>query len=371
MTVNDKAMYYPKLDGLRFYAFLLVFIHHFPPISNKILLTIYERGWVGVELFFVISAYLLTVLLINELKYSNSINLKKYFIRRILRIWPLFYVYIVLMLVYKFIFIGLDNLMWLRIIGLLTFTDNILTSHYNYNSSLPYVGHLWTISLEEQFYFILPFIIPILAKKSREIIIRKGIIIWLTLIAFRFMSISLKVSHPFIWVLPIQCDAFLVGILMGFGTFDVLLDKYNSELKIFIGIIILVLTTLIPNVNIIGKNQLIIYGIVSISFMLIVNGVLNSNNNKIDILLTNRFTRYMGKISFGLYVFHIACIDLSKRIVKDIIGINFSNSTVNWLLYFIVAILFTIILSILSYELLEKRFLILKNRFAVIRSRPV
>ncbi len=86
--------YLPEVDGLRFFAFLLVFIHHFRVSENVFFKYLHEFGWVGVDLFFLLSAFLLTYLLRREYSEKNNINIRFFFIRRVLRIWPLYFIYI-------------------------------------------------------------------------------------------------------------------------------------------------------------------------------------------------------------------------------------------------------------------------------------
>ena len=97
---KSRRFYVPQLDGLRFLAFLLVFVHHgphwdavFAPHStgNRIFSFLESYGWCGVDLFLVLSAYLITSLLLIEYQQEHDISLRGFYLRRILRIWPLYY----------------------------------------------------------------------------------------------------------------------------------------------------------------------------------------------------------------------------------------------------------------------------------------
>src|SRR5437868_2879263 len=95
---SENRFYYPSLDGLRFFAFLLVFLHHSlldwtspNPLINFFLIAIEKNGWLGVDLFFVLSGFLITTLLLKERSDNGNYSLKNFWIRRALRIWPLYY----------------------------------------------------------------------------------------------------------------------------------------------------------------------------------------------------------------------------------------------------------------------------------------
>ena len=100
MAPSKPRFYVPQLDGLRFVAFLLVFVHHGPhlsalfaavPFIARALEFLEHFGWFGVDLFLVLSAYLITSLLLIEYARHHDISLRGFYLRRILRIWPLYY----------------------------------------------------------------------------------------------------------------------------------------------------------------------------------------------------------------------------------------------------------------------------------------
>lgn len=143
---------YPFIDGLRLLAFLLVFFRHFNFFTVPVL---HEYGWIGVEFFFLISGFLITRLLVTEFNTTGVIDKRKFFMRRILRIWPLYFFYLFLVLFLSIIYPGYPVSVP-RLAGNLLFADNWISALKNYNPNFASF-HLWSISLEEQFYFVLPF----------------------------------------------------------------------------------------------------------------------------------------------------------------------------------------------------------------------
>ena len=367
-TVSSDRLYFPKLDGLRFLAFLLVFVHHYPALSD-FSEPLKSRGWMGVELFFVISAYLLTKLLVEEIKQTDQILIKNYFLRRILRIWPLYFAYVFAMI---FLTNFADLKMCLiRLAGLFTFTDNLLTAKFqDFNFSIANTGHLWTISLEEQYYLLLPFFVYFIRKMQKKTIFFIFMGIWAAMIIGRLISVNLGLGHPFIWVLPIQADAFLFGTMLGLGVWDDIFNKINSSIKLVSGVLLLSLIFFIPNVDVIGLNQIAIYIILASAFTLILDGVMK-NTQKWSNIFSSKSVRYLGKISYGLYVYHMICIAYIPVFIQNNSLLPFKDIFLYRMIGFFITLGCTILVSVMSYEFYEKWFLKLKQKFTVIHSRPV
>jgi peptidoglycan/LPS O-acetylase OafA/YrhL len=365
---TSQRLYYPKLDGLRFIAFFLVLVSHIACAQIPVLSRIYWYGWMGVELFFILSSFLLTRLLVEELRRTDTILVGKYFMRRILRIWPLYFFYIILMIV----LFGLPsgNYTIARILGLATFTDNLWTSIWGLNVQVTYTAHLWTISLEEQYYLLLPLIVPFLYRRKKSTIGAIGLGIWAFLILTRTISVLLGAAHPFIWVLPIQCDAFLFGTLFGLGFFDGLFKRINSYIKMGIGIVLVIAATYMPNVDVIGYNQIAIYPVLTIGFLLLVDGVLSNKHKWTHYVLGNPVMRYLGKITYGLYVYHFFTSHIVPGFLANLPFLAALSPTASWFVQFFGTLAATIVLAVISYELYERHFLKLKKkRYTIIESR--
>jgi len=362
---SKERFYIPSIDGLRFIAFLLVFFSHLALNNSYLGRYLHNYGWIGVELFFLLSSYLLTKILLNEYELTKSVNIKKFFLRRILRIWPLYFAFLAGSMFFLYLgFHEKDQYYTIgRLFGLLTFTDNILTALRGFNN-IPFSPHLWSISFEEQFYVLLPFILPFFIK-SRNKVLNFIIIIWAYIICLRVLCVLMKFQGPFIWTLIIQGDTLLLGILLAFGTLNKFFAFFNPVLQILIGTILLWLLCYLPDIDTVGFHQVYMYTLIGFGFIFIVNGVITSDNKIIHLVFGNALIRYLGKISYGLYVFHLICIYFSNKLI---LKLGISN---HWFTSFILACSTTIIISVLSYEIYEKKFLKLKEKYTIIKSRPV
>lgn len=360
-----ERIYFPELDGLRFLAFLLVFVHHHSLFANIPYFSIlHTNGWIGVDLFFSLSAFLFTKLLLSEHKKTRTISFKKFYIRRIFRIWPIYFLFIGFSVaLYLFIKGPIVNCIGIRIIGLFTFFDNIMTAIYEYNS-MPYAAHLWTITYEEQFYIFIPIIILLLVHSTFKTKLISIISVFILFNIIRFFIIANKVPHPAIWVLPItHFESIGLGIAIGFGGFD-FAKKFNPLLVGLIGILFLVLLCFLPNLNNISYWLILSYTIVGISTSMVLFSV--SNSNYLKKIFSKELFVFLGKRSYGLYVYHLLGNGVASFMIKKITLLP-SNALAS----FIYSLTFTVVVSIISYKLIETPFLKLKKRFEVIMSRPI
>ncbi|HTJ48992.1 MAG TPA: acyltransferase, partial [Cyclobacteriaceae bacterium] len=250
--MTKSRIFIPELDGLRFIAFLLIFIHHSSVQHIFLFDQIKTAGWLGVEIFFCLSAFLLTRLLRYEIQQLGNIDFFKFFVRRILRIWPLYLTYVILAILFSYYEHVITEENWYRALGLLTFTDDIFAAVKGFNPIL-FTGHLWTISYEEQFYLLLPFLIPWLVrlKFKNRIYFFVGAFIIGSLV--RGISIYFDFKDPFIWIFPItHFESILVGIVIGFYEHEFM--KINKN--VIIAILLLSITGImfLPETNVIAYH---------------------------------------------------------------------------------------------------------------------
>ena len=202
--------YLPELDGLRFIAFLGVFLRHGLPIrvTGEIVSVgaVWDVGVFGVDLFFTLSAFLITRLLFAEQVVTGKISVRNFYFRRILRIWPLYFVFLALMWGLAH-FAGLDPIPSRYWCAFLIFMGNWACAVWSY----PHSGifPLWSVGVEEQFYLIWPWLVKRLSRRR---------FIWMCVSLFA-LSLGVKAAlalggavHPAAW-----CNTFgrLESIALG------------------------------------------------------------------------------------------------------------------------------------------------------------
>ncbi|HEX7847274.1 MAG TPA: acyltransferase [Chitinophagaceae bacterium] len=352
----QKKIYFPCLDGFRFYAFILVLLQHFQA-SNP---NGFHQGWLSIEFFFLISAFLLTRLLREEYYNNNKVHAGFYFARRVLRIWPLYFFYLIVISIYA-ISVAYQYFSAPRLLGNIFFYDNILAATSEYNTN-PFTYHLWHISMEEQYYLFLPFTVPWLLRQPKKKVLIIFSILLLLMVALRIWSVMNNKHHPFIYVLPISGDCFLVGMLFGLGIFDKMAAKMNSLLTFGAGLLLLSVFYFVPSRSQVGYHQVYIYSIAALALSFLFISITTNTHRILLFLFSNRPIRYLGKISFGLYVYHLACIYGVEKLLNKL---DIHNDAYALLLSAVT----TVILSILSYEFFEKFFLRYKKRFTFITNR--
>jgi peptidoglycan/LPS O-acetylase OafA/YrhL len=359
-------IYFPELDGLRFFAFLLVFIHHHRLFASiSFLVPLNSFGWIGVDLFFVLSAFLFSKLLVAEYEKTRTINFRKFYIRRIFRIWPVYFVLIMVSVTaYLLVNHSIDSHIGIRILGLFTFSDNIMSAFDHFNP-LPFVSHLWTIAYEEQFYIFIPFIIlyAIRVNQKKRLIFLTIVIISFSLL--RILLISLNVSHPAIWVLPVtHFESMVLGLIIGFGGFNFLLKLMNPLIIGSMGVVFFVLLCMLPPIFEISYWLILSYLLAGLSTSMILFSILSSR--PLSAFFSKKLFVFLGKRSYGLYLFHLLSLDVVAYTLYRV-----PQLPSGLVLSFIYCLTFTIVVSIISYKFIETPFLKLKRRFEIIKSRPI
>lgn len=371
--MEKKKIYFPNLNGLRFIAAFLVIIHHIEQIKS---ISNIENYWgkipfigiigkLGVILFFVLSGFLITYLLLAEERSFKKISILKFYVRRMLRIWPLYFLIIIL----AFFVLPNISIFTLPGFGKDVIYSNLLFKLFLYaiffpNLALsllgivPYASHTWSIGTEEQYYLVWPIILKYF-KKYR--------IILMLFIVFSYLAFGKLLSTHYSDILPYKnvikefWSSFNIDCMAIGGIFAILLFQQNKFLKliqnntVFYLILALVIFLILKGIHI----PYIHYEFYSVLFGII---ILNfASNDKIKISFENRLFNYLGNISYGLYMYHPIGIVLGLAISISI-GI-----TTNWLIYPL-SFTLTIIIAGLSYKYFESFFLKFKDKFSIILS---
>ena len=368
MEKSEKKNYFPNLNGLRFIAAFFVFIHHLEQFKYLYKIDNFWNdypfikliGKLGVVLFFVLSGFLITYLLLAEEKLNSQINIKKFYIRRILRIWPLYF-----LILFSGLFI-IPNLNFLDtpffnhdifnndpfkiILVFLFFLPNLAYAIFGF---IPYVSHTWSIGTEEQFYLIWPVLLKFTKNKLRIILL--VIIFYLTfklLLYTNFLNfIPFKNLILEFW-LSFNIDCMAIGGLFSYLLFNKskLLRYFMYNFSFYIALITLCFFLCF------GLDFLFFhYEVYALLFGIIIFNL--SSNISFSIILENNFFNFLGKISFGIYMFHPFAIILT---LNTFIYFNFEDN----LLILFLSFFITLVLSGLSFFYFEKFFLIKKNNYA-------
>jgi peptidoglycan/LPS O-acetylase OafA/YrhL len=361
---KPHRIYLPAIDGLRLIAALLVFIYHFPrPLIGGPLRLIRETGWTGVDLFFVISTFLFTVLLSEEFHRTGTIKIGYFYLRRCLRIMPLYYFYLIVVLV-----AFTDPAWWTltnvkRVAGLFLFVDNFIMLRNAWNTT-PFSVHLWTISFEMQVYVIVPFAYLLLRRLSmRAILFICGVLALFSLL-LRGVVIALGYKHPAIWAMHIlRPEAILMGTIIAFA----LIRGYAWRIPLLIAgaIGLAVLVIMYAADQQIGAYeywQFYVYAASAAAMGALLWEACRAG--PFNAFLSLAPMRYLGKISYGIYVYHLICIE------AVVLNINAPTDMLMWTAMLIAALALTIGVASASYYLIERPFLRIKNSFELVASRP-
>jgi peptidoglycan/LPS O-acetylase OafA/YrhL len=369
-----NKVYFPNLNGLRFIAALLVIIQHVEQIKSLTGLDNYYTlpfisviGKLGVILFFVLSGFLITYLLLTEDQKTNTISVKKFYIRRILRIWPLYYLVVVLsfFILPNFSFFNINSLssdvtdnFGFKFILFVIFLPNLALMLY---TPVPFISQAWSVGVEEQFYLIWPVLIKKVKKNIEYLLF--GIIggyIIIVVFGFRFIHKYLFWNH-YLDVLSNFLNSFNIDCMAIGGLFALYLFRRNSILtflfKKYVQLLVIILTCILIGLGV--KIPYIHYEVYAILFGFIILN-LAANPNPV-ISLDNKLFNYLGKISYGLYMYQPIAILLTIKVL-NIIGLNIIY------LQHLSSLLITIIISGLSYWIYESYFIKKKINYSKILS---
>jgi len=369
--------YRPELDVVRFLAFFLVYLYHslphFPSVTTAslpmqvalVLCTFVQASGFGLSLFFTLSAYLICELLLRERAATGAVQAKQFYIRRILRIWPLYFAGLTIGLAYAYLVGGDPSAVSWAAWSAILLGNWWVTLHGFAGGPM---GVLWSISVEEQFYLFAPWAIKCFSRWSLRAF---GLVLIVTANAWLFFLGRVRVPELAIWTNSfVQFENFAAGLLLCLALRD-------RSIRIPVWTRFLLLATCATfwyyackgfNVHYPGNVgpgswQLIGgYGLAALGCCCLIVAFLG-----LDRKVLPRWTIYLGRISYGLYVFHL----LSNQIVGSVFPHHSSFGGITMIIKGTCGLGLTILLASLSYRYFETPFLRMKKRHEVIESRPI
>lgn len=368
-----SGVYFPGLNGLRFFAAMAVAVSHvelmkqyhgLPNTYDKP--AVYELGRLSVTLFFVLSGYLITYLLLVERQRTGEIAVRRFYLRRVLRIWPLYFLVVLLSFL---VLPRLEVFQLPRLTAALpehfpaTFTlfifflPQLALSIYE---PVPFAEPAWSIGVEEQFYLLW----PVLMKRTRNFVALAAMAIAAT-VGLRYFALTMARANRadddalriwnwainYLYFTRMECMA--IGGLFAWMVFakkKALLAFFHNR---FVQIVTYALTAYFLVTD--SFKPIFNYGWYSVCFAVLILNI--STNPRSLIRLNGRAFEFLGNISFSIYMLHEMAIQLTIAM----------GLTTNAMLYG-VSMLWTVAAATACYLWFERPFLRLKSRYAVIAS---
>jgi peptidoglycan/LPS O-acetylase OafA/YrhL len=379
--IKEQKTYFPDLDSLRTLAFLAVFVNHatfsIGYKSSNVFARVFSHkylsnGDLGVSFFFVLSGFLITWLLMEEKLDKGKISIKNFYMRRVVRIWPVYFLVVILCLLVvpslqQYISgpfpmrIGIDKLnpyLYLTFLGNYDFIFNGITNSL--------IAVLWSVSIEEQFYLVWPLIIAFVPTRF---LVPSFIIIIIAALSYRLFyseGIATLIKHH-----TLSCSADLtVGALAAAMCRKDSFRKKVQELPRYVLLLVYALgITLFCfrfSLSLNKEYELQIHSLMPFAFALFFAFVIVEQNfaarsffkaGKIKIL------RRGGKYSYSMYCYHMLVFFLVLFFIQlsgfRVMGFNKYEYGIT----VICALVITIMLSMISFRYFETPFLRLKRRF--------
>jgi peptidoglycan/LPS O-acetylase OafA/YrhL len=354
----NNLSYISQLNTIRAIAVTLVLFQHWLPKEHWI--NSFNNGLIGVVLFFVLSGFLITRILL-ELKNEDAQvisfwkKIKLFYIRRSLRIFPIYYLILSILFVCSFQQIREQFLYFA------TYTQNFL--FVSNDDNFGYLIHFWSLAVEEQFYLFWPFIILWIPQKY----LSKTMFLFIAL-SFTFrIIIDIFLSHkisPSSYLMPGAIDAFAMGGLLALFLFNNSSNKYLNPRNVLLTIPIMIILHYLKVID----YYLLIAFLSSVTIYFVVRG----KGTIFNFIFNNKFLLLYGKISYGIYLIHyliyplnhwlhIQCIENNIRIpiLNKVLIPEIANDYLKFIYFFI----FTFVLATFSWFIIEQPFNRIKNKF--------
>jgi peptidoglycan/LPS O-acetylase OafA/YrhL len=372
-----RIKYFKGLNGLRFIAAYLVLLHHAEQIrfKNEIFnlknYSLFNNGGIAVTFFFVLSGFLITYLLLKEKNDTNQISVKQFYVRRILRIWPLYFLLVIIgTLIIPFFIQWINhpyempykfNHVILYYLFFSPFMVNILFGHH-------LLEPLWSIGVEELFYIIWAPLIKFFKKYILGIILT---VIFFKIILLVYSKIYLYPSNISRIISMLQFESMAIGGLSAYFIFN---RKSKIEFSFLFSriaqiiIILLIIGKFMASKFLINKHVIFdfLYNSSTFSHILLCCSfawlIINiSLNRKSLINMDYKWLNYLGDISYGIYMYHMLIIFGMVLFLKEYF--SKMSATTSTILFYTILTSLVIFVSFLSKRLFEDYFLNLKKKY--------
>jgi peptidoglycan/LPS O-acetylase OafA/YrhL len=369
----SQKIYFKDLDALRTIAALMVFCSHATKlgsikITNQYLANFWStifNGGTGVLIFFVLSGFLITYLILSEVKQKGSFNLKNFYLRRILRIWPL---YFVLLIFAYFIYLPiLGHFSNIDVTGIWSHAGYYFGMLSNFDvlmnplgEFIP-VGITWSVAIEEQFYLVWPLLFFFIPSKRYQYIFYMSLFISLAFKVYNYDKPNVLYYHSLGVVPYLSIGGLAAYYSLNSEKFRNLFKRRNNWILYVAGFLFLYLH------NFIQIHPILVTSLQALFFAWV---ILDQSHNASSQLKLSRFSGLtkMGKYTYGIYMLHQTVL-FSILALMRFFGEDDVTTTVG--INYLIGLPLTLLLAYTSYHLLEKRFLILKSKLEYIKTTDI
>lgn len=365
-----QTVYFQNLDAARFIAAFAVFLLHFsneirglfPHLNDLIFFKgIYlftGKGGLGVDFFFVLSGFLITFLIFQEHKTVGKFHLGYFLIRRTLRIWPLYFI-IGLIGFVLFPFLFEDYFTLHEPLYYFLFLANFDEIWHGANDTVNFLTSPWSVAVEEQFYLFWGIVLTIGFRLKK--IPFPALLVLLYLLSFSFSWFN-KENPDVLYLHTLAvCQDILMGSFVGWSVFKGMkwIDKIQGLSKSQLMIVYLLGCALIVAKNKLFQGDLILLErfVLSFFFAFIIIDQIGGKNSLFKLGRIKLFT-YLGKISYGIYIYHLVVMYL----LLHFFDFKSLGMITTLFIFGSASLVFTYAVSALSYRFIESKFLALKPK---------
>ncbi|MDQ2931263.1 MAG: acyltransferase, partial [Gemmatimonadota bacterium] len=306
----------------------------------------------GVTLFFVLSGFLITWLLLREFDENGTISIRTFYVRRTLRIFPAYYAFALFSL-------ALDTALGHRwTIGLITVTFTYLVNYYNAFLGHPTtsVAHAWSLAVEEQFYLLWPLACLALMKRSRLLAMTTVGGVVLAVVAWRsWLTLGAHASHSYVYnAFDTRCDALAIGCFVALAADRSWFQTFERAIRLspVFPLITLGLLYLSQHFGSTDYHYSVGMTVDALFLAIMVVQLIGLAKTRPWSWLDSPLARWLGLISYPSYLYHAWGLSVGNRLLPH----------ANLLMRFVAGYGATICLAWLSYTFIERRFLALKDR---------
>jgi peptidoglycan/LPS O-acetylase OafA/YrhL len=378
----SSAIYFPNLDGLRFLAFLTVFLAHVsgnlqpfvPPASFAASLfeVVFRSAWAGVSFFFVLSGFLITYLILLEVHATGRVDVRAFYIRRILRIWPLYYATLAFaMVIYPLIkrVIGVSEyVQYGRAWRYLVFLGNFDVIELGPGRGAASTNITWSVAIEEQFYLVWPLLFFLVPPRFYKLIFP---VIILLSVAFRSLNVNdgmVLYFHSAAVISDMAVGGLAAYAAMYSHRFRSLFERLSKPAMVITyltGVSMFVFAG--PVTAALGAPAVVLQRIAFALFFAFIVVEQSYSRNSLLKMQSLKTVSKLGVYTYGLYLLHPVVITLLRGVLRFLRWET--PSFLGELIFALAAFVGSVALALFSYTYYEKPFLRLKRRFQLIETR--